>query len=769
MKKGRLKRLISITVIAALLAGSIMMLPVSAKTQTSAKGQQLFFYVADKNGKAVLADIIPYSQLESMSHGQADGSNYWYSSTDNYPTTQYCEARGFTIQELMDYVKKSSDISGKESLTFSGEDSLSFMATDSYGIYTRTWTAENLTEKTRYYFEGLYDSSKGWKSGWEAGGEDKSKFGMDMDEYLSSYASSDAYYNDKKEVFEGGQEMPVILATESYSGRTTSQTLTSSTEPGLASYISQNGGVTAGCLKNSLSDACSLRLCIPMSQEDLFTAHRTSYDNFKWVYNVLLTDTSSEVVSKGTVQAPEASFAVDGNTLKISLSCGSPDAEIYYSFDGAPQSRYTGTISYDITGRNPASDPVTIYMTAVKEGYDDAGVVTAKYPQSGVTFETLYSEKLGTSITFRADSSTSASDWKSWSGAIMAVSMKKPETSEYASLKETDYTINDSDRSITFSSDLFDQTGAYSFIAYAKGYSNKSLSVSLKKAAPALSDTTAYYGADIEITFSDSDYGESIYAYAMSAEDQEGVLIPVGCLDRSQKNKLVIKKSYFDSASCAFEGPGNYIIELTNNNYTPAAQRINLTLTGAGEGSQAKLTDFTDVASGAWYEKAVAYAKENALFSGTSATTFSPDSNMTRGMLVTVLYRMEGSPEVSSQGVFSDVASDQYYSAPVAWAYSNGIVSGISADLFSPSSNVTRQQLAAILMRYADYKGKDVSGRADLSTYRDRNSISAYALEAAEWAVDSGLMSGVAADSFSPLSGATRAQVAQILMRYCQG
>lgn len=177
---------------------------------------------------------------------------------------------------------------------------------------------------------------------------------------------------------------------------------------------------------------------------------------------------------------------------------------------------------------------------------------------------------------------------------------------------------------------------------------------------------------------------------------------------------------------------------------------------------------FADVQPTDWYAEAVTYAVENGLFQGTSATTFEPNANMNRAMLVTVLYRMSGE-QAQADTAFGDVAQNAWYAEAVAWAKTNGIVSGVSADQFAPGQNVTREQMAAILYRYAQYKGLETGADdANLTVFGDVNRVSGYALPAMKWAVGNGLISGTSSDALSPNGSATRAQVATILMRYQQ-
>ena len=177
---------------------------------------------------------------------------------------------------------------------------------------------------------------------------------------------------------------------------------------------------------------------------------------------------------------------------------------------------------------------------------------------------------------------------------------------------------------------------------------------------------------------------------------------------------------------------------------------------------------FTDVAADAWYADAVAYAVEHGLMNGTSASTFSPLMTTDRAMIVTILYRLEGEPAVTGTSAFSDVADGQWYTDAVIWAADNGIVTGYDTGAFGPSDTVTREQMAAILYRYASYKGYDVTASADLSGYADQAQISAYALTAMQWANAEGLITGTSDSTLTPGGSATRAEAATILMRFAQ-
>ena len=175
-------------------------------------------------------------------------------------------------------------------------------------------------------------------------------------------------------------------------------------------------------------------------------------------------------------------------------------------------------------------------------------------------------------------------------------------------------------------------------------------------------------------------------------------------------------------------------------------------------------TGYSDVAADAWYADAVAYVRDNGLMSGTSETAFEPDGTMTRGMLVTTLYRLAGSPSLENEDLgypFADVPGDAWYADGVYWARLNGVAGGYSDERFGPDDPVTREQIAAIFWRYA--------GSPDSETgagFADEEDISDYAAEAVDWARANGIVNGVEGNYFLPQDSATRAQVATLLQNY---
>lgn len=178
---------------------------------------------------------------------------------------------------------------------------------------------------------------------------------------------------------------------------------------------------------------------------------------------------------------------------------------------------------------------------------------------------------------------------------------------------------------------------------------------------------------------------------------------------------------------------------------------------------------FADVSVDAWYADAVQYVYEKGMMNGTGENSFSPDETTTRGMIVTMLYRLENEPAASASA-FTDVAAGSWYADAVAWAAAQGIVNGISDTAFAPETAITREQMTAILYRCAQLKGYDVSvgENTNILSYTDAASISEYAIPAMQWACGAGLITGDTATTPNPLGNATRAEVATMLMRFIE-
>ena len=177
-------------------------------------------------------------------------------------------------------------------------------------------------------------------------------------------------------------------------------------------------------------------------------------------------------------------------------------------------------------------------------------------------------------------------------------------------------------------------------------------------------------------------------------------------------------------------------------------------------------TVFADVQNNVWYSEAIAYVYNNGMMNGTEKG-FEPNAATTRAMIVTMLHRLNGTPAAGVAN-FADVADGQWFSEAVAWAAANGVVNGYSETKFAPNDEITREQLAAILYRYAQFKGLNVSAKGDLSGFADGAAVSDWAVEAMQWAVGAGLLNGNEQGRLAPTSGATRAEVAMMLMRFAE-
>ncbi|MBQ1501296.1 MAG: S-layer homology domain-containing protein, partial [Firmicutes bacterium] len=174
---------------------------------------------------------------------------------------------------------------------------------------------------------------------------------------------------------------------------------------------------------------------------------------------------------------------------------------------------------------------------------------------------------------------------------------------------------------------------------------------------------------------------------------------------------------------------------------------------------------YKDVDTTQWYHEGVDYAVVKGLMFGTAEDTFSPNGTLSRAMLVTILYRMEGEPTVQGSSPFSDVLDRQWYTYAVMWANNNKIVEGYSSDTFGPNDNVTREQMAAIFYRYAKYKGADMSKTANIASYKDAADVSSWAVASMRWAVGVGLITGRANSMLAPQGDTSRAEAATMFMR----
>ena len=222
---------------------------------------------------------------------------------------------------------------------------------------------------------------------------------------------------------------------------------------------------------------------------------------------------------------------------------------------------------------------------------------------------------------------------------------------------------------------------------------------------------------------------------------------------------LAVTDRFGDPVALTEQADGTYTFTMPNGQVTVSATFV--------EVEEPAAEPFTDVDESDWFYEDVAYVYENGLMNGVGEGLFGPGGTTTRAMVVTILYRLEGEPTVTGDIPFTDLVAGQYYLDAVAWASANDIVNGVTSTTFAPNDPITREQMAAILYRYAQYKGMDTTDRGNLGSFADGNTVSPYAVEAMAWANAEGLVNGVENNRLNPTGQAFRSQVAAILHRFC--
>ena len=224
---------------------------------------------------------------------------------------------------------------------------------------------------------------------------------------------------------------------------------------------------------------------------------------------------------------------------------------------------------------------------------------------------------------------------------------------------------------------------------------------------------------------------------------------------------LTVTDRFGDAVRVTENSDGTYTFTMPNGQVTVTATFVQVE-------EPAPTEPFVDVNEGDWFYDAVVYAYQNELMDGVGGNRFAPNSETTRAQLVTILYRLEGEPAVSGDLPFTDVEAGIWYTDAILWAAQNNIVNGVNDTEFAPGDDLTRQQLVTILYRYAESKGYDVSASADLSGYPDAGQVQDYAQPAMAWAVAENIIQGMEDGTLKPAGNASRAQIATILMRFCE-
>ncbi len=272
--------------------------------------------------------------------------------------------------------------------------------------------------------------------------------------------------------------------------------------------------------------------------------------------------------------------------------------------------------------------------------------------------------------------------------------------------------------------------------------------------------TTSSDRYEIE-TPSDVENG-SVKVSPSKAEKGDTVTVTVTPDDGYALDKLAVYDEDGDKLDLNDKGDGKFTFQMPKGD-------VSIEVSFAPIEDETPKADFSDVPADAWYAEAVQYVYENGLMTGTSNTTFSPDLTTSRSMIATILWRMAGSPVVNYAMDFADVPADQWYAEAVRWASSEGIVGGYGNGSFGTGDPITREQFAVMLYRFAQKQGYDVSvgENTNILSYTDVSSVSEYAIPAMQWAVGSGVITGMG-DTLAPQGETTRAQAAMMLMRFSE-
>lgn len=286
-----------------------------------------------------------------------------------------------------------------------------------------------------------------------------------------------------------------------------------------------------------------------------------------------------------------------------------------------------------------------------------------------------------------------------------------------------------------------------------------------------------YVGGTLTIQNRSSSTGTTRYTVTIEDSDNGSVTSSHSRASRGTTVTLTVNpdEGYELDELTVTDASGNNVTvnRSSDTRYTFTMPRGNVTVEAAfveiKEEPDISALPFTDVGTGDWFYDAVAYAYDNGMMSGIGNNRFAPESNLTRAMLVQVLWNLEGNPEASAITEYSDVASDAWYYDAVQWATDKNIVGGYGNGIYGPEDDITREQMALMLYRYAQYKGYDTTqSGADVEDFADYEDISDWALEGVTWAVNAGLLNGKGNGILDPTGDATRAEVAQILMNFCE-
>lgn len=598
------------------------------------------------------------------------------------------------------------------------------------------------------------------------------------------------YYNTNPAVKTAVDKAMTIMedmAEKSSSTETLAQIVVAHSAMGLDSEAVVNKMLASALDDGGFKKGPSERIVNQMSTEQAFYA-LVAYDRFKndddFLYNM-----TNVVIEK--VEPPmEEPIPVTGITLnKTSLTLEVGKTELLTA-TVTPGNAADKTVTWSSSNPSVAAVSAQGSVTAVAEGTTSisakAGDVTA------VCVVTVTAQEVGldfglTESQIKGYVTVSFEDFgKRVSGESMDAIYKQP-LGTIIPATQVPYTRNDTIASVTLRLlDAMDYTSSYQG-TMTNGFYLESIGGFTHKGTyyPSFGEFDAGVGSGWMITWNNwfIDQGASEFTVkngdvirwqytcqlgADIGEDMSGevygvkaLIDAIGTVTKDSGPAIQAARAAYDKLT----NPQKALV--TNYNKLTAAEKAYADLLAQEEIPDETAHPFSDTI-GHWAEEAITYVYEKGLMTGTKADRFSPETELSRAMLVTILYRMEGEPAVTVDNTFSDVKDGTWYTDAVIWAAEKGIVNGVGKHRFAPDQDITREQMATMFLRYSDYKDYDTAQRNDLSGYADANSISSWALEALQWANGEGLITGRKATILAPQGDTTRAETAAILVRYLE-
>ena len=455
-------------------------------------------------------------------------------------------------------------------------------------------------------------------------------------------------------------------------------------------------------------------------------------------------------LSDSTITPAELKDA-DGNVLGT-FTWVTPDDEMTETGDFVKQVKFTPT---DTTNYNEKTFDVTVNVYRPSSGGGGSSsntTTTTTKNEDGSTTKVTENKTTGTKteVTTNTDGSTTTVETKK--DGTVTTTEKDKDGNTTTTVEKSDGTSTTTEKNKDGSEKVTEKSADGTTVTTEKDTDGTKTVTTENADGSTTIEETKKDGT--KVTTETNADGETTSEITVPNNKETEVVIPVDNAD--EVTKVVVTDKDGNETEAAFEVKDGSIAISVSGDSTVSVQ--------TGHICYAK--DFTDVDIDAWYHENVCYVLGKGLMKGTAADKFTPNDNLTRAMLVTILYRAEGEPATNRSIPFDDVDMGSWYASAVIWAQQNCIVNGVTETEFAPNDNITREQIAAILYRYAIYKGMDAVNLSENLGFADADEISEYAISAMNWAVGSGLIKGYEDNTVRPLNNATRAEAAAILERF---